>query len=46
MPKDSQMDNKLTRKLKSNWDIALTDEEPKNSNRNRKRLSVKQGTGQ
>jgi hypothetical protein len=46
MPKDSQIDNKLTRKLKSNWDTTSSDEEAKNSNRNAKRQSIKPGSGQ
>ncbi|SHK23657.1 hypothetical protein SAMN02745163_03452 [Clostridium cavendishii DSM 21758] len=46
MPKDSQIDNKLKRKLKSNWDTTLTNEEAKNSTRNAKKQSIKSHTGQ
>lgn len=35
MTKDSQIDNKLSRELKSNWDNKLTSEEGKNRSRNR-----------
>lgn len=41
MPKDSQIDNKVARQLKSNFQTTITDEEPKNSNRNMKKNSVK-----
>lgn len=40
MPKDSQVDNKLSRKLKSNWDDSLTSEEVKNKNRTNKKQST------
>lgn len=40
MPKDSQIDNKLSRQLKSNWDTALTNEEAKNNNRTVKKQSL------
>lgn len=40
MPKDSQVDNKLSRKLKSNWDDTSASEEGKNKNRTRKKQSA------
>lgn len=45
MPKDSQVDNKLSRKLKSNWDTPLTNEEAKNNNRTSKKQSIKPHPG-
>lgn len=39
MPKDSQVDNKLSRNLKSNWNTNLTSEEGKNHNRTAKKQS-------
>ena len=39
MTKDSQPDNKLARKLKSNWETPITDESVKNKNRTRKKQS-------
>ncbi len=39
MTKDSQVDNKLARKLKSNWGTAITNEEGKNKTRNNKKQS-------
>ncbi|MHC1684242.1 MAG: hypothetical protein AB6733_15005 [Clostridiaceae bacterium] len=41
MPKDSQIDNKVARQLKANFQTPLTDEEHKNENRTRKKQSVK-----
>lgn len=41
MPKDSQPDNKVARELKANFQTSITDEEGKNHNRTRKKLSVK-----
>ncbi|MNI52863.1 hypothetical protein D3C81_1809720 [compost metagenome] len=40
MPKDSQVDNKLSRKLKSNWDDTSASEEGKNKNKTRKKQSA------
>jgi len=40
MPKDSQPDNKVARELKANFQTPITDEEGKNKNRTRKKLSV------
>lgn len=41
MPKDSQPDNKKARMEKCNHQTPITDEEPKNHNRNEKRKSIK-----
>ncbi len=40
MTKDSQVDNKLSRELKSNWDHRITSEEEKNKNRTAKKQSI------
>lgn len=45
MPKDSQVDNKLSRKLKSNWNDEITDEEVKNHNETSKKQSAARYTG-
>ncbi|GIM30586.1 hypothetical protein CPJCM30710_32520 [Clostridium polyendosporum] len=46
MPKDSQVDDKLTRKLKANWDTTLADEEAKNRTRTTKKQSAPRNVGQ
>lgn len=43
MPKDSQPDNKLARKIKSNWDTPLTRESAKNVSRTTKKQSSDRG---
>ncbi len=40
MTKDSQIDNKLARRLKSNWDTPLTRESAKNVSRTAKKQSI------
>lgn len=46
VPKDSQVDDKLTRKLKANWDTTLADEEAKNLTRTTKKQSAPRNVGQ
>lgn len=45
MPKDSQVDNKFARMMKSRGDTTIASEEGKNHNRTSKKQSIKPGTG-